>query len=72
MQNILRPFYYLVVLVWACSPAVAQKALRSEIAEIARSLNAKVGVAVMHLEKKDTVSYQGAQHLVMQSVFKFP
>ncbi|HEY9045747.1 MAG TPA: class A beta-lactamase, subclass A2, partial [Ohtaekwangia sp.] len=46
--------------------------LRSEIAEIARSLNAKVGVAVMHLEKKDTVSYQGAQHLVMQSVFKFP
>jgi len=50
----------------------AQKDLKMSIQDIIRDKKAKVGVAVWHLEKQDTISVNGHRHLPMQSVFKFP
>ena len=46
--------------------------LRPQIAEIAKSAKGIVGVAVLGLEDRDTVSYNGNARLVMESVIKFP
>jgi len=46
--------------------------LRPQIAEIAKSARGIVGVAVLGLEDRDTVSYNGNARLVMESVLKFP
>lgn len=46
--------------------------LRDEVARIAASVSADVGVAVMNLETGDTLTLHGHGHFPMQSVFKFP
>jgi beta-lactamase class A len=46
--------------------------LRPQIAEIAKSARGIVGVSVLGLEDRDTVSYNGNARLVMESVMKFP
>lgn len=50
----------------------AQKDLRVSIQDILKDKKANVGVAIWHLEKKDTISVNGHRHLPMQSVFKLP
>jgi beta-lactamase class A len=51
----------------------AQKeALRQKIEKIALISKGKVGVAVLSLEDKDTLTYNGFSHMPMQSTYKFP
>ena len=64
------------ILVAACllsTSAVSQKAeLRKAIAEIGRSIEGQVGVAIMDLRTKDTLIHNVHGIFPMQSVFKFP
>ncbi len=46
--------------------------LRNSISRIVSTIDGKVGVAVMHIENRDTLSINGKSHFPMQSVFKFP
>jgi len=50
----------------------AIETLRRQIASIAPATQGKVGVAIMHLETRDTLSVNGQLRLPMQSVYKFP
>jgi beta-lactamase class A len=70
----LKVFALLIVLLSLCSESMyAQKALlRQKINQIAQTAKGKVGVAVLGLEDKDTLTYNGYSHMPMQSVFKFP
>ncbi len=46
--------------------------LRSKIEELAKPANGTVGISIENLETGDTLSFNGSEHAVMQSVFKFP
>jgi beta-lactamase class A len=46
--------------------------LKQKIEQIAQSAKGKVGVAVLGLEDKYTLSVNGNNHFPMQSVYKFP
>jgi beta-lactamase class A len=50
----------------------AQQAIREKIQAITKSFSGEVGVAVVHIEKKDTFSVNGNTAFPMQSVYKFP
>jgi beta-lactamase class A len=50
----------------------SQKLLEDQIAEIAKSSKGIVAVSVLGLESRNTVSYNGDKHMVMQSVMKLP
>lgn len=50
----------------------AQDPLRDKIAELAKPAKGIVGVSVLGLEDRDTLSYNGNARLVMHSVLKFP
>ena len=43
-----------------------------KIKEIASKTNGKVSVSILNLEDHDTLTFNGDNHCVMQSVFKFP
>jgi beta-lactamase class A len=45
--------------------------LRAQIAEIAKDAKGTVGVSILNLETRDTLSLNGHAHLPMQSVMKF-
>jgi len=45
--------------------------LRSKIEDIIRNKQAKVGVSISSLDLKDTLSINGDEHFVLQSVYKF-
>jgi beta-lactamase class A len=47
-------------------------ALRNKIAAYISAKHINIGVAVMHLEKGDTLSVNGHEHYAMMSVCKFP
>jgi beta-lactamase class A len=47
-------------------------ALRQKIEQVARAARGDVGVAVLHLERGDTLSVRGKGHFPTQSVYKFP
>jgi len=49
-----------------------QNKLRAEIAELAKPAKGIVGVSVLGLETRDTLTYNGNARLVMHSVMKFP
>jgi beta-lactamase class A len=53
------------------SSAQTLDSLRQNIQRIVSSKNAEVGVAIMSINGKDTLSINGDKHLPMQSVFKF-
>jgi beta-lactamase class A len=46
--------------------------LRAEIYSLASSIKGHVGVAVLHLDNNDTLTFNGYDHFPMQSVYKFP
>jgi beta-lactamase class A len=63
----------IIITAFLSSPARAQQAdLRGQIEQIAKSSKGIVGVSVLNIESRDTVSYNGSARLVMQSVMKFP
>jgi beta-lactamase class A len=49
-----------------------QNTLRQQIAEIAKTSKGIVGVSILGIESRDTLSYNSKDRLVMQSVMKFP
>ena len=49
-----------------------QGSLRDQIKQITKPVKGIVGVSVLTLEDRDTVTYNGNTRLVMQSVMKFP
>jgi len=49
----------------------ANDSLRYELREVISKHQAKVGVAVMHVEHNDTLTINGQSHFPMQSVYKF-
>lgn len=50
----------------------AQSTLVAQIAQISKSAKGIVGVTVLGLENRDSMSYNGNTHMVMHSVMKFP
>jgi beta-lactamase class A len=58
---------------WAItSYAQPQDSLRNIISNIAKDAKGTVGVCILNIETRDTLSYNGKLHLPMQSVMKFP
>jgi beta-lactamase class A len=49
-----------------------QNQLRDQIAQIVKPVKGIVGVSILRIEDRDTVSYNGKARLVMHSVMKFP
>ncbi len=52
--------------------APGREALRREVEAIARSIDGKLGVALMGLETRETFLFNGNDRFPMQSVYKFP
>jgi beta-lactamase class A len=72
MNNILiRSLVSFFLVVNIQIPACSQTDLRSDIIQLMKSIEGKVGVGVMHLETGDTLSINGNSHFPMQSVYKF-
>ncbi len=66
-------FFLLLIALLESHDAPAQTdSLRMKIADNARLAKGNVGVALLDLEKGDTLSFNGESHFPMQSVFKFP
>jgi beta-lactamase class A len=63
-----------ILFLFCTSAAYAQQAdsLRNIISTIAQDAKGTVGVCIMNIETRDTISYNGRLHLPMQSVMKFP
>jgi beta-lactamase class A len=53
-------------------PVAAQDSIRTKVKQITKDFKGDVGIAVLHLEKKDTLSLNGNRSFPMQSVYKFP
>ncbi len=49
-----------------------QETLRLEVETVARSIDGKLGVAMMGLETRETFLFNGGDRFPMQSVYKFP
>jgi len=62
----------LLVLTSFKSYGQTDKALRTQIKEIAAGSKAIIGVSVLNIETRDTLTFNGGARLVMHSVFKFP
>ena len=52
--------------------ALPDSALRNQIKQIAKPVKGIVGVSVLGIETRDTLTYNGYSRLVLQSVMKFP
>ncbi len=68
----IKIYIILLVILLSVTNAFSQiDLLRSKIENILNGKKAKVGVAISSLDTKDTLSINGNERLVMQSVFKF-
>lgn len=65
-------FLFLIAFLLSCSSDAQEVDLRKRIAEIASTISGKVGVAVLNLTSRDTLTFNGKVHFPMQSVYKFP
>jgi beta-lactamase class A len=70
MKFIQIPVIFLLLFVSSLSFARTDS-LRAQIAHYAKTKNAKIGVAVMDLERGDTLTINNDHHYPMQSVYKF-
>jgi beta-lactamase class A len=69
----IKPILLVIILFAVLANGNAQKkSLAKEIDQVVQSIDAHVGVAILHIENRDTVSVHGKAHFPMQSVFKFP
>ena len=71
MSIILKTNGTLLLAIVVSIHSYSQTELRADINQLIKTVNSKVGVGVMHLEKGDTLSMNGAGHFPMQSVYKF-
>jgi beta-lactamase class A len=55
-----------------CVHAQQDSALRQQISQIAKPVKGIVGVSILGIENRDTLTFNGDARLVMHSVFKFP
>ena len=63
---------FVIFLIPVCIYAQREVVLRNQIALITKPVNGIVGVSILGLENKDTLTYNGNARLVMESVMKFP
>jgi beta-lactamase class A len=65
--------WLIILLIWFQLPFItsAQSSLRQRIVDALANTHGDIGVAIKHLERGDTVSYNGTGHFPMQSVYKF-
>lgn len=69
----LRKLTLCLFALFATTAAYCQKNdLKAEIARIAKSSKGIVGVSILNLETRDSLSFNGNSQLVMESVYKFP
>jgi beta-lactamase class A len=71
-KNYLTLCFLSGILMLALQVTAQTDTLRLQIESIARSINGHVGVGVLHLDTRDTLTYNGKYHFPMQSVYKFP
>lgn len=72
MKFVFDRIFLLLFLSFLSEPTAAQRdLLLNKIQAIAQSVKADVGVAVVALEDRDSVSFNGKRHYPMQSVYKF-
>lgn len=71
-----RGLYFLALLLISLLPirvfSQSDSALRKQITQIAKSVNGIVGVSVLGIEDRDTLSLNGTSRLVLHSVIKLP
>ncbi|WP_448698853.1 class A beta-lactamase, subclass A2 [Mucilaginibacter sp. AW1-3] len=72
MRTKFASILFLIFAFTSVSYAHQTDSLRNIIANIAQDAKGTVGVCMMNIETRDTVSYNGRLHLPMQSVMKFP
>jgi len=65
-------FFVINILFTSFAFAQADSTLRAQIQSIAKDAKGTVGFAMLGIENRDTLSYNGRQHLPMQSVMKLP
>lgn len=71
----LKSFYFIffsTTIIWSFNASAQSNSLKNQIIEIAKEAKGTVGVSVLNIETKKSISYNGNLHLPMQSVMKFP
>jgi len=63
---------FLIILITPKTNAQADSSLRNQIQQIIKTTKAIVGVSVLGIEDRDTLTYNGYSRLVLHSVIKFP
>ena len=61
-----------LLLIYSLAASAQSDSLRYRIKQIALNAKGVVGFAMLNIEGRDTLSYNGRLHLPMQSVMKFP
>jgi beta-lactamase class A len=72
MKKLIPSIGLLIVLSLPAVVSAQQNALRQKIEQITKPVKGIVGVSVLGIESRDTLSYNGNARLVLQSVMKFP
>jgi beta-lactamase class A len=72
MKKCLQFSLLLIFLIPCIATAQQDSVLRNQIKQIAKPAKGIVGVAVLGLENRDTLTYNGNARLVLHSVMKFP
>ena len=67
-----KMFLFFVAFMVSFSSTAQDEDLRKRISEITSPISGKVGVSILNLATRDTLSYNGKLHFAMQSVYKFP
>ena len=62
----------LIAILFSFNIAKAQNSIRDQIEQLAKPAKGIVGVSILNLETRDTLSYNGNARMVMQSVMKLP
>ncbi len=71
----LKSFYFIffsTTIIWSVNASAQSNLLKNQIIEITKEAKGTVGVSVLNIETKKSISYNGNLHLPMQSVMKFP
>lgn len=71
MHVVMKYTALLLALSFIAAGAKANDSLRSQLTKISKTIDAEVGIAVLHLESKDTLTINGMKRFPMQSVYKF-
>jgi beta-lactamase class A len=72
MKKFIPSIALLIVISLPIYVSAQQNALREKIEQITKPVKGIVGVSILGIESRDTLSYNGNARLVLQSVMKFP